>query len=312
MPGLTRTSGAMAAPTQAIAPDGHAAAAHVGWAGPAEVWTAWTWAPFVITAMVLLMGLYLMGVRRLWRHAGRGRGIAGRRVAAYLSGIAALAIALLSPVAAVGEALFSVHMFQHVLLMVAAPPLIVLGRPGLAAAWALPENGRRAVRRHWPRAPWFRAAWRGLTHPVTVFALHVGALWAWHIPALYEAALENRTWHHVEHASFFFTALLFWWALARIWGVEHRTGRGRGRWPGYGAGALYVFATALQSGALGALLVFSPRVLYPAHAEGTAAWGADLLVDQQLAGAIMWIPPGIVYATAILLLFLAWLREAEG
>ncbi len=74
---------------------------------------------------------------------------------------------------------------------------------------------------------------------------------------------------------------------------------------------LYVFGTALQSGALGALLMFSPVPLYAAHSEGTALWGLDLLVDQQVAGALMWVPAGLVYSAAMLVLFLAWLSRAE-
>jgi putative membrane protein len=272
-------------------------------ASPPSPFTGWNFDPWILFPLYLVALGYLTGVARLWRRAGRGRGIPPWRVACYLGGIAALVTALVSPVDAIAEALFSVHMVQHLLLMVVAAPLIVLGRPSFAFLWTLPMGWRRGLGQGWVRSRTAQAGWRSLTHPVAVLVLHVGALWAWHVPALYEAALRLRWVHHLEHASFFGTALLFWWVLARA-------GR-RGRWPGYGAGVLYVFATALQSGALGALLLFAPEPWYPAHGPGAAVWGVDLLADQQLAGVLMWVPPGVVYALAAALLLVAWMRESE-
>jgi putative membrane protein len=266
-------------------------------------WGAWDPDIWILGGLFAVTTLYICGVRRLWGRAGRGRGLPVWRVASYLGGIAALVLALVSPIDVLSDALFSVHMTQHMLLMVVAAPLLVLGNPVLAYVWALPRSGRRALAERWRRARGLRVAWRGLAHPVTIFVLHVGALWIWHVPELYEAALESPAMHTAEHASFLLSAMLFWWALSEA--------DGRGRWPGYGAAVLYVFGTALQSGALGALLMFSPVPLYPAHSEGTALWGIDLLVDQQVAGALMWVPAGLVYSGAMLVLFLAWLRRAD-
>jgi putative membrane protein len=211
-----------------------------GLVGPGEWWSAWNLDLWILGALLGLTSLYGRGVRRLWARAGRGRGLPVWRVVAYLGGIATLVLALLSPIDALGETLFSVHMTQHMLLMVVAAPLLILGNPSLAYVWALHSDHRRTLARRWREAPLARAAWGAVSHPLAIFMLHVGALWIWHIPELYEAALENRTMHAAEHASFLFTAMLFWWALAR-------SGR-RGRWPGYGAAVLYVFGTALQSG----------------------------------------------------------------
>jgi len=167
----------------------------------------------------------------------------------------------------------------------------------------LPASRRRALAVRWRRARSARAACRGLSHPLSIFVLHVGGLWIWHVPRLYEAALADRAIHAAEHASFLFTAMLFWWALVRS--------GGRRRWPGYGATVLYVFGTALQSRALGALLLFSPVPLYEAHAEGAALSGIDLIADQQVAAALMWVPAGLVYSAAALASFFAWLRSAD-
>jgi putative membrane protein len=274
-----------------------------GLVSPENAWTAWNPDPWILAALLAVTGTYLTGVRRLWGEAGRGRGLPDWRVACYLSGIWVLVLALISPLDALGETLFSAHMVQHMLLMVVAAPLLVLGRPVIAFLWALPKDRRKAVSSWSLRSRPLRASWKVATHPLTVLILHVAALWVWHVPTLYQAALASPLLHGLEHASYLFTAILFWWALARA---------GRlGRWPGYGAGILYVFGAGLQSGALGALLLFARAPWYPAHAPGAELWGMDLLVDQQLAGALMWIPAGLVYTAAILVLFLAWLRKAD-
>jgi mono/diheme cytochrome c family protein len=103
------------------------------------------------------------------------------------------------------------------------------------------------------------------------------------------------------HVCFLLTACLFWWAL-----IHGRYGR-----LGYGAAVLFVFATAVHSGALGALMTFAPRAWYPLYAHRSAAAGHDPLQDQQLAGLIMWIPFGVVFLVLALALFAAWLGESE-
>jgi putative membrane protein len=274
-----------------------------GLVAPGSVWTSWNPDPWILAAILLLAGTYITGVRKLWRQAGRGRGLPAWRVGAYLSGMWILVLALVSPVDALGETLFSVHMVQHMLLMVVAAPLLILGHPVMAFLWALPPAWRKALSSWSLRSTSVHGGWKLVSHPVTVLVLHVAALWIWHVPTLYQAALTSRLLHSLEHASYLFTAMLFWWALAR--------GARTGRWPGYGAGILYVFGAALQSGALGALLLFAQAPWYPAHAPGAELWGVDLLVDQQLAGALMWVPAGLVYTAAILVLFVAWVRKAD-
>ncbi len=274
-----------------------------GLVAPGQAWTAWNPDPWILGLLGLLTLTYLTGVRRLWRTAGRGRGLPRRRADAYLAGVAVLVLALVSPIDAIGETLFSAHMVQHMLLMVVAAPLLVLGRPEIALLWALPQPHRKRIATLPRRSRPLRIGWKALSHPLSVLALHVGTLWLWHVPTLYQAALANSLLHGLEHAMYLGTAMLFWWALLRA-------GR-MGRWPGYGAGILYVFGAALQSGALGALLLFARAPWYPAHAPGAELWGIDLLVDQQLAGTLMWVPAGLVYTAAILLLFVAWLRRAD-
>jgi putative membrane protein len=196
--------------------------------------------------------------------------------------------------------LFSVHMTQHELLMVVAAPLLVLARPLAAFVWALTPGGRARVGR-WTRRPFVARGWLLLTGPLTVWILHGAALWIWHLPTLYQAAVENDWIHAGMHVCFLFTAALFWWAL-----VHGRYGR-----IGYGIGVLYVFTTGIHSTVLGALLTLAPRPWYEIYRARAPLAHVDPLADQQLAGLLMWVPFGTIFVIIGLALFAAWLGEAE-
>jgi cytochrome c2 len=184
--------------------------------------------------------------------------------------------------------------------MIVAAPLLVFSSPLLAFLWTLGPQARRTAMRAL-RRPALVTIWSALTAPAVVWLLHAAALWAWHVPALYDAAIHSEALHALEHACFFVSAGLFWWGITR-----GRYGR-----LGYGSAVLYVFATAMHSGLLGAALTLSPRAWYPAHAATTGAWGLSPLEDQQLAGLIMWIPAGVVFVAMGLVFFGLWLRESE-
>ena len=253
----------------------------------------WSWEPWTVALLVLSGALYAIGIARLWRSAGAGRGIARWQVASFAVANTALIVALLSPIDTMSEVLFSVHMVQHELLMLVAAPLLVFGRPLIAFSWALPAVARFFNRRI--------ALWRVVSAPLVATALHALALWIWHIPSLYQATLRSDAVHAAQHASFLLTAALFWWAL-----IYGRYGR-----IGYGVAVLYVFFTMAHSGALGALLTFSPNLWYPIYGPTTAKWGLDAIEDQQLAGLIMWVPAGLILIALGIGIFLAWLSEAE-
>ena len=267
--------------------------------GPAGVAAAWTFDPVVVVALLLAAWAYGYGVQRLWSR-GRGRGVGYGHVAAFFSGLAALAVALVSPVAALGHTLFAAHMVQHLILMLVAAPLLVFGAPLLPCSLALPQSWRRNLH-SLGRTPGAAAAWAVVTGPLLVWLLHVGALWGWHLPTLYEAALTDPVLHVVEHLSFLVSALLFWALIIPVV---------RPRMP-YPARLGFVFVTALQSGGLGAILTFASVPLFSAHAAGARAWGLSALQDQQLAGVIMWIPSGVVYLATMSLLFIRWMRSMD-
>ncbi|HEY0884066.1 MAG TPA: cytochrome c oxidase assembly protein [Ramlibacter sp.] len=251
--------------------------------------TSWRWStePWVVVPLALSAVLYAAGLARLWRRAGFGRGIRSWQAACMGGGWVALAAALVTPLDALGSRLFAAHMVQHELLMVVAAPLLVLGRPLAAWTWALAPSQRRRVGAA-TRWRWLAAAWCGITRPVTAWMLHAVALWAWHVPVLFEAALHHEAVHVLQHTTFLGTALLFWWAVL---GGDPRSPRG-------GFALAYLFTTMMHTGTLGALLTFAPTVWYPAYEQAGGAFGLTPVEDQQLGGLIMWVPGGIVYVIA--------------
>jgi cytochrome c oxidase assembly factor CtaG len=267
---------------------------------PASILRTWTFEPGIVLPLVAAIAVYTIGVARLWRAGGAGAGIRRWQVGAFAVGCGAILAALVSPVDAASDQLSFAHMIQHELLMIVAAPLLVAGVPLLAALFALPLRTRRSIAALIHLRP-VQAAWRALSAPATVFLLHAVALWTWHIPSLYDSALSSEPLHAVEHASFFATAALFWWGMTR-----GRYGR-----QGYGAAVVYVFATAMHSGVLGAALTVSPFPWYAHYASTTGAWGLSPLEDQQLAGLVMWVPAGLVFTAMGLIYFAAWLRESD-
>jgi putative membrane protein len=279
------------------------ALAHPGRAPePHDLWSAWTLAPAVLGGCLLAAWLYARGLRALRRRAGHGRVVPAWRGWCYAAAWLALLVALVSPLDAVSAALFSAHMLQHLLLVMVAAPVFLLGDPMMTSVWALPLGWRRAVGAWWRRTPAVRAAWRVLTAPLVAWTLHVAALWAWHLPTLYDCALSSERVHVLEHAIFFLTALLFWWPILRPHGRRLPTM----------TAVFYLFAAAMQGTLLGAVLALARHPLYAAHFGTTRAWGLTPLEDQQLAGLLMWVPAGFVYLAALVPPVLRALRETTG
>ena len=222
-----------------------------------------------------------------------------QRSACFALAVATLVLALASPLDTLSDRLFSAHMVQHELLMLIAAPLLALARPLGVYVWALPARRRQALVGLLQR-PRSAALLHVLGAPLLAVLVHGVTRWIWHVPALFEACLQNEALHGVQHATFFFSALWFWWTILQ---------GGYGKL-GYGASVLFVFATALHGGALGVLISLGRAPLYPSHAARTAAAGGDALLDQQLAGLIMWVVAGTLLTAVGLGLFLAWLGHA--
>ncbi len=248
------------------------------------------------------MMLYLLGAGIIWRRAGYGRGVRVWQLWSFVTAIVLLAVALLSPLDELSEKLFSAHMTQHLLLTTVVPPFLVLGAPQLATAWILPRNWRLFLFRRVKSTRVVVTTWRFITGITVATVLHGAAMWIWHVPVLYEAALASEQVHFLEHASFVGTAVLLWWGI-----VNPR----RSRRESYGIGVAAIFFTAMHTGVLGALFTLSDHVWYrtnTAEAFSAAAPFMPALKDQQLAGLIMWVVGGMLYVATMSALFLAWVR----
>jgi cytochrome c oxidase assembly factor CtaG len=178
-------------------------------------------------------------------------------------------------------------MIEHEIVMAIAAPLLVLARPFGVLMWSLPARLRlhlAALIRHQA----IRNAWDWLSGGGNATLLHGVAIWAWHAPVLFDAAVAHVAFHRLQHLSFFATAVVFWWSVLR------RSTPGVGAW--------HLLVTMLHTAALGALMALAPRVLYVTQTRFSAEWGLTPLEDQQLAGLIMWIPAGTIYAGAALTL----------
>lgn len=258
----------------------------------------WEWDPWIGAPLATSVLLYAAGVLRTWKRAGIGRGVTAGQVVCFAGGIAVLMGALVSPLHEYGEHLFSAHMVEHELLMSAAAPLLAASRPLGMFLHALPRGARLALIGTASSAP-LQGAWHWLMKPFHATALHAVAIWLWHVPALLDGTLVSESLHRLQHVSFLGTALVFWWAIIRRPKSD------------YGLGSLHIFATMVHTGLLGALLTLAPRVLYPVQTADAPLFGLSPLEDQQLAGLIMWVPGGLSYLAAGLLLAGLWLTSGR-
>jgi putative membrane protein len=220
--------------------------------------------------------------------------------------VLALMVALVSPLDAMSGVLFSAHMAQHLLLILVAAPLLVLSDFPLAFLWALPQPLAQLLSRRVHQSNSVLQVWRVLTAFAFAWLAFTIALWLWHAPVVYEAALRDDAIHIGEHIVFLLIAMLFWWGLFKP--VGHRTEPDSVH---YAIAILYLFATAMQSGILGALMTFTSQPWYPYYAPLVISWGLTPLQDQQLAGLLMWLPGGAVFTLLTIGYFAAWFRALE-
>ena len=261
---------------------------------PHDVWSAWTFDPAVLVGLALAVVAYERGVRQ-------GSGAGGRRAAFHVA-MAAILVALVSPVDAMAGTLVSAHMVQHVLLILVAAPLLAVSAPAASLLRGTPPAVRTSARD-------LRRAFgldvdrlRSVRSPVARWLLYVVTLWIWHASVVYGAAVDNEWLHVVEHVTFLGSAFLIWSVIL---------GPARTRMP-RGLGFLAVFTLGLQGIFLSALLTFARTPWYADHLAAPDGWGLDPLADQQLAGVLMWIPAGFIHAGIALYLLLAWMRESDG
>lgn len=240
---------------------------------------------------------YAVGLAALWHRAGVGRGIGVVAAAAFWLGAGVVALATLWPLHALGEWSLAAHMAQHMLLLALAPPLLLAGRPVAAVAHALPQAW--AGRLHRACAPLHRA----LAGQLGAASVAHGAVMAlWHFPGVITLAMSSTALHLLMHVSFLAAGLWFWMAAWQ---------RIREPAVGAGAGVIALVSMMMVMGFTGALLTFAPRLLYPVYAIRAPQVGLDPLIDQQLAGLLMWVPSCLPYLAGGLWLIWRGMAHAQ-
>jgi putative membrane protein len=247
-----------------------------------ESWSA----PIGVNISLCLAALiYTFGWFRL--HRIFPKSFPGWHLAAFLSGIVTLWLALGSPLEAFDEVSLSVHMVQHLLLMSVAPPMILLGAPALPFLRGLPQSMARGVVGPFLRLALVKRFGRLITHPIICWLTSTFALIGWHVPAVFALALRWDWLHELEHACFFGTGFLFWWPVVQPWPST-------ARYPRWSI-PLYLFCATLPCDALSAFLAFCDRVVYLPYISAPRAFSFSPLQDQEFAAALMWSSVTLIF-----------------
>ena len=257
---------------------------------PAEsVLFSWAIEPVPALGLLATAVLYFLGWRKLrWQVPDR---FPVERLVSFFCGLAAIFFALASPLDAFAGWLLVVHMIQHLLLTMVAPPLLLLGSPMLPLLSGLPRGFTSGSLSPFLTSPALHRIGRFLVHPFFAGPLFIFSNLFWHVPPLYETALRSATWHQVEHLCFLLTALLFWWPVIQPWPSRPALPR----W----VMIPYLLAADLQNTALAAFLSFYEGVLYPTYAAAPRISEMSALEDQAAAGAVMWVPGSIVFLVPV-------------
>ena len=252
--------------------------------------SSWTIDPGPILMILIIGGLYLP---RWWR-VRRADGAAAApvwRLLSLLIGLAALALALVSPIDSLAEQSFSFHMAQHMLLLDLVPIFCILGLNKILL--------RPATR----RLQALERALGPLMHPWVAVVLYIVAMWAWHVPAAYDSALENVTVHILEHVVFLSVGFLYWWQLLSPIRSRFRSGAM--------GPLLYMMSTKIGVGLLGIALTFAPNPLYSYYELREGIFGLSAGVDQQIGGELMALEQTIVMGVALAYLLFRAIDQSE-
>jgi putative copper resistance protein D len=255
----------------------------------------WSADPLPLLGVAVSGGAYLWAARRL---AHRRVPHPLWRTACFLAGLAAIVLALNSPIEAYDGILFSDHMLQHMLLMLVAAPLLLLGAPiTLALRVASPRV------RHGLLVVLHSRVVTLISFPLLGWILFAAVNWGWHFSTLYNDALENDALHYLQHATFLGAALLFWWPVV---------GADPSRWRlPYPVRLFYLFLAMPQNSFLGVAIMSASTVLYPHYLTNVRSWGPSPLVDQNLGGILMWVGGDMMFLIAMGLVVAGWVRQED-
>jgi putative membrane protein len=252
---------------------------------------AWNWTPALLIGMAAQIGAYLLctvgPLRRFFPGTHKATPV---EIQLFALGWLTLFVALVSPIDRLGGYSLTMHMVQHILLTLVAPPLMLLGTP----RWLFTPIMRVSLA---------RPIGRFLTNPVVAFLLFNVVFIGWHVPAVYDAANVILTVHILEHMMFFGTAVLAWWPVCSPMDELPRAHPL--------AQTVFLFAQSLPATILGAIIAFAPEPLYTYYTAVPNPFGMTVMDDQQLAGLVMWIPGSLVYFGVLTFVFIRWLNRDE-
>ena len=276
------------------------------------VLSSWNWRIEIVVGLGLAAFIYTAGWQRLRnRHSKRivppkhpSRLATEWRLIAYLGGLTLVGLALLSPLDILGGQLFYMHMIQHLLLVMLAPPLLLLANPFPFFLWGLPLKLRRGVAGLFKAKSPFRQGLRTLTPPSAVWITYTAILLGWHDPNAYNWALRNEWVHDIEHLTFFITAILFWWHVIDNGPHIHNRLTPMPR-------LVYLLISVPITMLTGLAIAFSSQPIYTYYTTVPRLWGFSVIEDQILGGIIMWIPGSMMYIIAALIV-IARLVQTEA
>jgi cytochrome c oxidase assembly factor CtaG len=260
--------------------------------------TAWSLDPIISLVLIAFGAAYLLAFRAVNRRHPASP-VRAWRAAAWIGGLLAVAFALEGSPDVYAEALFSVHMVQHLLLVAIAAPLFALAAPvTLLLRVVSPANRTRFV------LPVLQSRLVGvMTHPLVAWIVFAVVMWGSHFSPLFDAALENPLIHHFEHALYLGAGMLFWWPVVAADPVRHRLG--------WTARIAYLGTALPWNSFLGVAIYFAPNVLYAHYGTTVRTWGPTPLLDQQAAGAVMWVGGDLAFLVALLLVIAGLLADEE-
>jgi putative copper resistance protein D len=259
---------------------------------------SWEFDPLFMASVALANWAYIAAVRRANR-AHPHSPVPRRQMVCFLLGMGTLVLAIMSPIAAYDTDLFSVHMVQHVLIIMIAAPLLLLGAPITLALRASSPRVRKGVilpiLHSWPV--------KAVSWPVFTWLLLAGVMWASHFSSLFNGALEHEWLHRFEHVLYLASALLFWWPAINAdpspWRMNHPMRM------------LYVFMQMPQNSFLAVTIANATSVIFPHYASVARDWGPSPLADQEWAGYIMWVGGDIAFLVVLACLGYGWAQHEE-
>ena len=253
-----------------------------------DIWTHWHGHPDALIGLTLLEGLYLLAVGPMRTRFGMTEAASPKELLSFTTGVMVIFMALLSPIHILSDQyLFSMHMFQHIMLTLIAPPLLILGVP---ARLLKPITSNKIT---------FRVA-SILTSPIFAIISFNLVFSIWHIPALYNLSMEFHSIHISEHLLFIAVAVLMWWPLTSKVRELPRLS--------YPLQIVYLIILSIAQIIVFAMITFSTEPLYEWYVNAPMIWGITPVADQQIGAIIMKIGGSAIFMSLIIILFFKWVR----